>query len=79
MGVPGALTLPYKVASAGDEEQGTSAAAALTYEMTGYGGRSGQELMSGIEFKTQEEVVFIRGYIAYDRLVRAPRPTRDGR
>ena len=32
-----------------------------------------------IEFKTQEEVVFIRGYTAYDRLVRAPRPTRDGR
>jgi hypothetical protein len=26
-----------------------------------------------------EEVVFIRGYIAYDRLVRAPRPTRDRR
>jgi hypothetical protein len=32
-----------------------------------------------LEFKTKEEVVFIRGYIAYDRLVRAPRPTRDGR
>ena len=26
-----------------------------------------------------EEVVFIRGNIAYDRLVRAPRPTRDRR
>jgi hypothetical protein len=26
-----------------------------------------------------EEVVFIRGYVAYDRLVRAPRPTRDRR
>jgi hypothetical protein len=32
-----------------------------------------------LEFKTNEEVVFIRGYIAYDRLVRAGRPTRDGR
>jgi hypothetical protein len=32
-----------------------------------------------VEFKTGEEVVFIRGYLAYDRLVRAPRPTRDRR
>jgi len=32
-----------------------------------------------VEFRAQEEVVFIRGYIAYDRLVRAARPTRDGR
>jgi hypothetical protein len=37
--------------------------------------RSGQEL---VKFETHEEVVFIRGYIAYDRLVRAPCPTRDG-
>jgi hypothetical protein len=26
-----------------------------------------------------EEVVFIRAYIAYDRVVRAPRPTRNRR
>jgi hypothetical protein len=32
-----------------------------------------------VEFKTPEEVVFIRGWLAYDGLVRAPRPTRDGR
>ena len=32
-----------------------------------------------LEFKAKEEVVFIRGHIAYDRLVRAPRHTRDGR
>jgi len=32
-----------------------------------------------VEFKREEEVVFIRGYVAYDTLVRAPRPTRDGR
>jgi hypothetical protein len=30
-----------------------------------------------VEFKTGKEVTFIRGYMAYDRLVRAPRPTRD--
>jgi hypothetical protein len=32
-----------------------------------------------LEFKMQEEGLFIRGYIAYDRLVRTPRPTRDRR
>src|SRR5580700_8287329 len=32
-----------------------------------------------VEFKTREEIVFIRRYIAYDRLVRAPRPTRGRR
>jgi len=32
-----------------------------------------------LEFKTNEEVVFIQGYIAYDRLVREGRPTRHGR
>ena len=32
-----------------------------------------------LEFATQEEVLFIRRYIAYDRLVRTPRPARDRR
>jgi hypothetical protein len=32
-----------------------------------------------VEFATEEEVVFIRGYVAYDRLVRASRPARDRR
>lgn len=34
---------------------------------------------SGVEFKAHEEVIFAQGCIAYDRLVCAPRSTRDGR
>jgi hypothetical protein len=32
-----------------------------------------------VEFQTQEYFVFNRGELAYERLVRPPRPTRDGR
>jgi hypothetical protein len=41
--------------------------------------RIGQGSYVRVEFKTQEEVVFIRRGIAYDGLVRASRPARDRR
>jgi hypothetical protein len=52
----------------------------LSASLVAAGFASAKKLIKwGVEFKTQQEVVFIRGYIAYDRLVRARRPARNGR